>query len=643
MKKKGINFFEKHVEKMVLGIVGVVCFWFLITRVLLSSNYIEYDNQKFNSGQIDNYIIAQAERLEEKLNHKPEPKEPYKPRQDAFVALMDSTMKGVDTNLYFPQPILSSRDVRDDRKYDLPDVGDVNEVAVGYIRAVAYIPTEIIDAENTYDTAAHEPNDFDFVTVEAKLDVRALYDRFYESFAGEYVKDEWRDPCLAVPVFAAVDLQRQELLADGWSAWQRVRRCKIDSRREMFKIIENVDDLPPGGMKVSMLQYDDMQILVDLLQPQSYQIASANEEWFSPLLHKKYLKVRKELEAHEKREARLAEKEERELSRSNIRSRRDSTAGGPLGGSSGPLGGGSMQGGSRRSSTSDRRSHTSRRTRTPEDDSERERTETEKELPNVEDIYEELDEILITDETDFSRMDEPLTFWSHDDTVEPGKSYRYRIRFGVFNPVAGTKQFSEEFKSFKDQVVLWSGFSDVTEAVDIPKTLYFFPYDIKEGTRTVTVKVCRYTLGYWYSKDFMVKGGEVIGRLVKYVPDEEEGKGGITFPDVIDYSTGAALLDVVAVSDWAGAKKLRSRRYFDMLYSFDGTSIEHMPVKVSYWTENIQTKFNEIRRFEKADKKPLRAWGDTERRDGTRTTPRGPMRGPMGGPMGGPFGPRPRR
>ena len=643
MNKKGINFFEKHIEKMVLGIAGVVCLWFLVTQVLLSPNYIEYDDEKFGPGEIDNYISEQAEVLEEKLKRKAETKEAYKPQLDSFDALFDSAMKDVDTNLYFPQPIISTRDIRDDRKYNLPEVSNVNDVLVEHIRAVAYIPTELVDAENTYDDVEHEPNDLDFVTVEAKFDVGQLYDSFYESFAGEYVKDEWRDPCLAIPVFAAVELQRQERLGDDiWSEWQEVPRAKIDFRSEMFEIIETVEELPAGGMKVRLLQYNDPQVRVDLLQPQAYQIASANEEWFSPLLHKEYLKVQKALEAQERREIRLAEKEEREREREKYRSERsrasetrtrgkgDAGVGG-MGGMGGMMGGGGMM---PQRKTPSKRSR-SRRTR----DSKRERSEKEKEAPKtktVEDVYEELEEILITDESDFSRMDEPLTFWSHDDTVEPGKSYRYRIRLGVFNPIAGTNQLSEQSKPFKDQVVLWGAFSDVTDAVEIPKILYFFPHDIQESSKTVTVKVSRYALGYWYSKDFMVKGGEGIGTVVEYEPSEEEEDKGITVPDTIDYSTDITLLDVVPVSDWSGGKKLRSRRYFDMLYSFDGINIEHTPVKVSYWAGDIQAKFNEIRKSEKESKEPLREWGGKASRD--RAIPgRQGMPGMMPGGMGGMF------
>ena len=72
MVKKGDNFLEKHVEKIVLGIVGIVCLWLLVTRVLLSPNKVLYDGQKLAPGEIDNRILSrQAESLKRELNSKP--------------------------------------------------------------------------------------------------------------------------------------------------------------------------------------------------------------------------------------------------------------------------------------------------------------------------------------------------------------------------------------------------------------------------------------------------------------------------------------------------------------------------------------------------------------------------------------------
>jgi uncharacterized membrane protein YgcG len=624
MSKRGSNFFEEHVEKMVLAIVGLICLWLLITRVLISPNYIEYDDKKFGPGDIDNHISKQAEVLGERLNRKPEPKPPYKPNVDKFIAKVDSAISDIDVSLYPPvPPYLKDIDVRGE--YRIPLIGKVNEPAVEHIRAVAYVPVEEINEENIYGQGESEPNDIDFVSVEAKFDVAGLYDRFYESFAGENLRDEWRDPCLAVPIFAAVQLQRQQLLSDGsWSDWQVVPRTKIDHRDKMFGVIEELKDLPPGGMKVRLLQFSDPGVTMDLLQPEAYMIASAKEEWFPPSLHKEYVEQQREIDAQEKRVAKAAErqerKRERESERSDRRSRTTTTRGaaggmppgmGPFGGGGGPFGGGGGQfggggpfgGGMPTRRTQPRRSRSERK-------STKERPARSKEaLKPTKNIYKEFEKIKITQKTDIAKMEELLVFWAHDDTVESRKSYRYRMRLGVFNPIAGTNQFIEQDKSLKNKVVLWSEFSDATEAVKIPGTLYFFPREIQEAAKTVTVTAARYVLGYWYCKDFMVKQGEVIGKRVDYKATDEEKEKDVTVPEAVDYVTGAVLLDVMPVNDWSSGKNMRARHYFDMLYSFDGADIEHIPIKSRYWAEGLQVKFNEIRRSEKEPKEPLRGWG----------------------------------
>ena len=624
MGRKGGNFFEEHVEKIVLAVIGIVCVWLLIFRVFISPNVVSCDNKRFSAGEIDIYISEQAGLLKNKLDRKPKPKQVYEPRIDDFAALVDSAIRDVDVTVCLPQPNKSSGDVGIRPVYVLPQVPEVGDVQVEHVRAVAYVPTEIINEEKVYDAAVTEPNDIDFVTVEAKFDVAQLYENFRESFAGDKVRQQWRDPCLAGPIFAAVQLQRQELLFDdGWSDWQIVPRTKIDVRRRMFGIIEDVKELPTGGMKVRLLQFDDPQVRIDLLQPVAYKIASANEEWFPPSLHKKFVKQQRQQRLEEGREARQAERAEREREREVSRAQRSARAiqtrsrlavvddsAADWYGDAEPSGGTPVRSTVPRRSIGGRSTGRERLERRPAESSK---------TGSTDDVYGEFEKILITENSDLAGMRQPLVFWAHDDIVEQGKSYRYRVRLGVFNPIAGTERFSEQDKHLSDKVVLWSRFSDATEGVTIPGRLYFFPRDIQEAARTVTVQVSRYTLGYWYSKDFMVRQGEVIGRVVKHeVADVEEG---VAVPETVDYSTGAVLVDVMAVNDWSGGKNLRARNYFNMLYSFDGTTIERVPVKTRYWAEELQTKFNEINKSEKETKEPLRAWtgGPTQRR-GRRTT-----------------------
>jgi hypothetical protein len=609
MSKKDSNFFEEHIEKIVLAVVGLGCLWLFITRVLFSPNYIEYDNDKFDSGAIDNYISKQAAVLENKLNRKPEPKQPYQPRVDDFIARLDSAIGDINIGLGLPQPIISSKGISDNRVYRIPLIGEVNEVLAEHIRTVAYVPNGEVGEKNVYGPDNSEPNDVDFVTVEAKFDVSGLYKRFNTSFAGEDIQQDWRDPCLAKPVFASVQLQRQKLLSDGsWSDWQTVPRSKIDRHKRMFEIIEDVNDLPAGGIKVRLLQFDDAEMRMDLLQPEAYRIASAKEEWFPPSLHGKYVEYQKEIDVIKRREAAVGKKEEREGERSERRSRPAAAKTRPTTeGTGGPSGEG-MEGYVPSTPAPVRKTPPTRGSQ-PERKSEKERPQKSKEASKtIDDVYKELDEISITGSTDIARMDKPLLFWAYDDTVEPGK-YRYRIRLGVFNPIAGTNQFSEQDKSWKNKVILWSEFSDATEIVDIPRKLYFFPREIQEATKAVTVQVSRYVLGYWYSKDFTVKQGELIGKVGEYKITEEEESKKVTVPQTVDYTTDAVVVDMVLVTDWSGGNNLHVNRFFDLLYSLNGKDIERRPIKSRYWTEALQNKFNEIKRYEKEPKEPLRSWG----------------------------------
>ena len=604
MRKKGGNFFEEHVEKIVLVLVGLVCVWLLITRVVISPNKVVlYAGVKLGPGDIDRRIKEQADRLKLKLEGKPEPLPPYKQRVDAFVGLVDLPIGDIDISLYWPLPIHSSTDVSDKRKYRVPWVGEVTDAAISYIRTVVYEPIIEIDEENQYDMSVSRPNDIDFVTVEAKFDVPGLHGRFYDSFTGDEVEqEEWRDPCLAIPVFAAVQLQRQELGADGsWGQWQIVPRTRIDLYKKMFESVEGIEDLPPGGIKVRLLQFDDAEVRMALLQPEAYKIASAKEEWFPPLLHKKYVEQRQEIEKEKDRRDREAEILEREQEREKMRKDREEAREDRQGRTSTGSSRGQYSGRRGDSTRSGDRLGTGReaRSRRDRDDlgsgtdvlsrrEEREERAREREArlaelretsgaTTLEDIYKELEDILITKKTNLMKLREPLLFWAHDDTVEPGNSYRYRIRLGVFNPIAGTNKFKEQDEDLKKKIVLWSEFSEAEEIVKVPETLYFFPRDVQEAARVVTVNVAKYTLGYWYSKDFAVKPGEVIGKVAEFEPAEGE-KIVPTMPETIDYTTGVVLVDVVPVNDWSGGRNMYARRFYDMLYSFDGENIEHIPV-----------------------------------------------------------------
>jgi hypothetical protein len=621
-KKKG-GFLEQHIEKVVLAAASLLFLWLGFTRGVMTPNRVSFNNKQFAPAEIDLYVHNEAKSLADQLESPPESAKPYEPKVTEFVAALGSTVD-IDTGPDIIIPFATDYEEKEVRTYRIPAIGEITDVAVEHIRAVMYEPTVPIDEQNPYSQERSAPNDIDLVTVEVKFDVAQLHKDFHESFAGEYIPEQWRDPCLARPVFGAVELQRQQLLEYGsWGKWQTVPRGQVEPYREMLTIVEDTRDLPPGGMRVRLLQFARTEVLMALLQPDAYRVASSEEEWFPPTIHKKYAEFQRKAELEEKRKAQEAERKQREGERNPMAQRRRSARRSV--GEEGEFGGGRFGRAGRRASPGgrfgretgrrgDRRSRS--RSRGDEDDT----TAGGATGPtSVQDLYTELKELLITREADLSKMREPLLIWAHDDTVEPGNTYRYRIRLGVLNPIAPKNWFSDQDRSLKNKAILWSKPSQVTEQVSIPKRLYFFPLQVAEASKTVNVQIATYQLGYWYSKSFQVRQGEAIGRVVENYTEAQAPRKAleikqkdeeVEYPDRIDYSTGVIMVDVTPVNGWLGGdgRSLRSRQYFDMIYTIDGSSMAQMPVEPTNWPTELKVMSSEIRRAVAKTHKRLRGW-----------------------------------
>jgi hypothetical protein len=671
IKKQG-NFIESHIEKaaLLIGIIGAI--FIVLKFVLGSGEKVQFNGQSFSPSQIDTYIAEQSDNLKSRLEREPILKPAYIPQSEVFLAKMRSVLDK-DLNVFWPVP--SSVDITVDKRYRIPAVGEVNEVSMGHIRAAAYLPKVAITTENVESEDAYEPNDLDLVTVQGSFDLGSLIDSFQECFMGKGVPEGWRDKGLAKPVFAGVQLQRQRLEENGeWSEWKDIPRLRIDPKRDIYKIIDDVNELPMGGVMVQIAQLGDTRTQISMLQPEPYKIASAEENWLPPVLHEKFLMVRKEKEAQERRDAATERETKTTEEKTTTRPPREeraaaasrSTTTQPTGGAGGrgPMGGRGPGGGAGSTITragggaasargtggggrgptaepdrSGNARNTLRNTTTRPDT--RTETMTAEQRKNVKTtvtettINEELRKMLLAGK-DLSSLHETITFWAHDDTVEPGASYRYQIRIGVFNPVAGTGQVQAEDTANNNKVILWSPFSEVTDIVDIPKRLYFFPTNVQEAAKVVEVQVCKYVMGYWHSAQFMVKRGDTIGKTAKVeandknkTPAAAELVKEVKLPETIDYTTGAIVVDVVAMNDWFGDKSLQPRQYFDVLFSFDGMSVDRLPAKLIDWPEDLRLKYSELKSLEKKTKEPLRAWGNTNVIQGTQRTVPGGRGGPM--------------
>ncbi len=629
MSKKRDNLFERYIDKVVLGVVGLLSLWLLWVFVLSNPYATEYDGRKLGPGRIDNYIKEQGvEQLLSKLEEAPKPKvyDETKKKAPQFVKMCTCSISRIDENVCLPIPGYAGDVSPDSRIYVLPEIGEVSDVAVERYRSVVHKPLEPVGPDNPYRMALTELGDIDIVTVEASFDTASLYKSFEQCFSGRLVRRDWQDKNLAKPVFAAAGLQRRRKLDDGsFGAWAEVGRTKVDDfKTKLEGIPDKIDDKYTTNLL--MVKFDEFSIRKEILQPAMYDFAASNEDWLAPRFHKEYAKLMKE-------ERDKLRREQQQLDRGSLN---DPLRGGRAGGLGGRGGGGRLGSGGRGGRTGGsggrggrtgslggrERGGTGRRGADRSRGSTRgragtgrygspqlgdERGKQKKKERKVTDVYADLKKVLLTEKTNLGKMREPLLLWAHDDTVVPGESYQYRIRLGVFNPIAGRDWFREDQKDYKDKPILWSGYSKETETMEIPLMMHFFPLDVvAKEEKAVKIKVARYHNGKWRSEDFQVRPGEMIGKVVERKPKEGApwsvggyavGGGGYgeSTVEVVDFSTGASLVDVVQTSDWTGVNRLQQRDYADVLYSKDDASIAHLAVKMRNWPAQLQQQFSKIK------------------------------------------------
>jgi hypothetical protein len=555
MKQKILDMLENHVDKLILGVIAIVALAILWVFVIGTPYGGQVNRATCSPGSIDEKIKETAVRLEQRINGDATEK-PVKYKDNKagkYLATMGSTVE-VNDKVIIPINTGSS-DIEDKRFYRMPAIPAVAGVDAQAIRTAVFVPTEKVDMAMSYEQAKTEVVDIDFITVEASFDTSELYKNFRQSFVTGVTAD-YKDEDLAVPVFASVALERQVLGEDGqWSDWQAVSRPNIDERREMFVVPGKANEIDLGGIDVLVMTFEEFEIQKDLLQPTSYEIAASNAEWMTPAYHKEL----SEMIAKEKRDAEMA------ASGKSVRPKPGRQRVNELG--------------NRRRNPRDKRRPTgaSRRDR------------------KIEDIRADFDFVKLTKDVDLSIMKDPLVFWGYDADIEPLKSYRYRIRLGVFNPTAGKGWFSGAATEFKDDVVLWSEYSEVTEPIAIDPMVHFFPLELAKRTKAATIQVSKFNGGKWQSEEFEVKVGDSIGHEIEIEEEEDTAARRVRTKNddeikKIDFASGAILVDVVT----SRRSVAGGRPYQEILYSENGGVIKHLGVSKRNWSKSMLSTFKDI-------------------------------------------------
>jgi len=582
MKKSNLlEQLEAHADKIVLGLVVLVSVALLWMYILSGPYSAEVDGRKRGPGDIDTYVQGKAERLLQELDEPAEPMPYDKTYAAQFDQLMQSSVQVA--SLAVPYPGTAEAVVEEDRLYDLPRIASLTDVAASSLRGAAQIPTDDIRPDMPYASAPYEMGDLDLVTVSAKFNMESLLNSFQQSFMGPRLQANWKDATLARPVFARLELQRRQRRPDGsWADWTSVPRTRIDMYKKLLEDLPLSTDELQFGVNIWINQYMDKMVQKDILQPDAYAFLISPSEWMPPA----YLNEAYEIVAKQE-EALLRQMREDRMKRQDTLTDRRQDTGRPTGARQ-PQ----QQPDNRRQP--DTRRQPDRRGRETlgtlgETPLTTQRTAPVRRERTLEDVRTDMQKILLDDRKTAESMRDELLVWAHDDTVAPGQTYQYRLRLGVFNPIAGKEWFRSEQAQFKNQVVLWSEFTEPTEDIYVQKRVHIFPMELlaakdqADTAQGVKVEVARYNLGQWYTQTFDVFPGQIIGQKAEVKPRQDaaaqRGMPGretmvlgaadpmTAGPTTVDFTTPFMMVDVSRLISWGTNAQRRST--FDMMLYYD--------------------------------------------------------------------------
>lgn len=589
---------EKQIDKIVLAVFALISL-FLLWVYVVGNPYsekvsIQERQKKLSPSEIDRYVKQEAEKMVAELDKPAPPIPPREPYVLNFNQLLQCPIADVSSSVQIPYPGAGDTVIEEDRLYALPQIPGLTDVEVFGLRGAAKVPTEEVTPARPYANAMGEVRDIDLVSVSARFDVKKLYMNFQQSFNGPRLKSSWKDPALATPVFANLELQRRTMQKDGqWGPWEFVPYTKIDSYQEQRKELPLTLEQSQFEVNLLMPLYKDNDVQREILQPKGYTFSVSRMDWLPPTFLKEALEIQDkedEMLERQRREERLKTQTgstrptqtKRQPAARGTRGRNqpevvpDMTVEGVYGATAGKTGS-------------------------------KQRT--------VDEVKKDFAKVLLDDRSDvWSQQD--LLVWVHDDTVEPGSTCQYRMRVGVFNPIAGKDWFQQDQVQYQNQMVLWSDYSEPTEVLSVPRMIYVFPMDtianqaVPNKIDGVKVEVAKYYLGRWRNFDFDVYQGETIGYEVE--DDSSAGNAGTlaginaeqmamyqvmggdqsqALSRKVDFSTGITFVDVAEETVWKSS--LRQSILYKMLYA-EADALQQMPIGKSNWSLDIRDTYAEI-------------------------------------------------
>ncbi len=216
-----------------------------------------------------------------------------------------------------------------------------------------------------------------------------------------------------------------------------------------------------------------------------------------------------------------------------------------------------------------------------------------------------------------------LKFWAHDDTVVPGKLYKYSIRLGFFNPCYETNWVVDAQADMKYQPILWTKTVSPRDTVQIPPVVMFVPRAIADS-ENARIEIYKYQNGQWFKRPFTISPGSQIGSVFKMPAIDPTqlggnqpaaGRGGmateqnsqLTELDV-DFSMNATVLEIKApapktyevngqtVTDISG----------EIVYRDADGNVKTIDSNNAFWSETYRQMLNDVNRAFNTDERTRR-------------------------------------
>ncbi|TVQ60913.1 MAG: hypothetical protein EA378_10070 [Phycisphaerales bacterium] len=531
MKLKGVGFFEQHVEKLVLGGVALVLVVVIVLQFATEPNRVEVGNQVVPPARAFDRVAEEANRLSSSMRAA----SPALPEREpvSLLARYESALTPTGES-----PALSRALGRGIQLADV-DVVEVDIEGATLVEvelpapsdpmaAVTASTIDPITARRTPGLAAllpeSQPFDKQSVSIETRIRGTAVRDAFStdpgeDSGMRPIPSSWWRDGIEVLAVVA--ERQRQE--TDGsWGPSERVPTApgRVD-------VLSLLPAEPRPADMVPVLDAARQQVR-ELVQPRYYPTI-AGPRWQPPAEAARARQAMANAPEVRRLETRLNDLETR-IADDEVRlEEAERAAGQPQDRREGDGGG--------RGVPQDRRDR--------QEGTERERTASPSVIRSrLDGLRNDRDRVMVQLEAlgwrpasgdsdsvpEWQQIsiqpfldDDGLRAWMHDLSAEPGRTYRYRTRYVINNPVFGRgASLSADQQSLASEPTLSSDWSGWSEPVSVPFNEYFFVTSASEGDALggarASVEVFRFYYGYWRRGTATLEPGDAIVTTVR-LPD----------------------------------------------------------------------------------------------------------------------------